>query len=258
MDLVELAPSQADIVDGRSPGGANTSHTIAVDLLTRLLAGVPQTGSLDDYLTAAVEGNLLGRATVEGRRRAVRYLREVYLLDSRRVLFRALRDLWAEDPAAHAQLAGLSAYARDSVFRASGGAVLPLLPGSSVLSDDLTTAVTVAFPGAYNESTAGKVGRNTASSWTQTGHLVGRTKKVRTKIEATLPAAAYALLIGHLEGSRGQALYDTSWTCFLDTSPHDMASLADGAGRRGYLEVRNAGGVVEIGFRHLLRRQNGG
>lgn len=258
MEQVELAPPQADIVDGRSPGGANTSHTIAVDLLTRLLAGVPQTGSLEEYLTAAVEGNLLGRATVEGRRRAVRYLREVYLLDPRTVLFRALRDLWDEDPAAQPQLAGLSAYARDSVFRASGGAVLPLLPGTSVISDDLTSAVTAAFPGSYNGSTAAKIGRNTASSWTQTGHLAGRAKKVRAKIEATHPAATYALLIGHLEGSRGQALYDTPWTRFLDTSPHDMASLADGAGRRGYLEVRSAGGVVEIGFRHLLRRQNGG
>lgn len=248
---------QSDTLDGTTPGGANTSHTVAVELLTWLLAAVPASGSRADYLSAAIEANVLGRSTLEGRRRAVRYLRELYLLDPSRILFRSLRDLWDEDPSARPLLAGLSAYARDPVFRASAGAVLPTVPGELVTSDDLTRAVLAVFPDAYNASTAGKIGRNTASSWTQTGHLAGRRRKVRRLVIATPASATYAMLLGHLEGARGQALYETLWAQFLDADRYDMERLADLAARRGYLEMKSAGGVVEIGFRHLLREVPG-
>jgi len=242
-----------DIVDGRRPGGANTSHTIAIELLKRLLAAVPLEAPREAYLRAAIEANVLGRATVEGRRRAVRYLRELYLLDPSRILFRALRDLWDEDPEAQAQLAGLCAFARDSVFRASAPAVLDAPPGELVNSADLTASVQKAFPDTYNQATAAKIGRNAASSWTQTGHLEGRVTKLRQILEARPASTAYALLLGHLQGGRGQAAFNTSWTGFLDLSPFEAESQADRAGQRGYLELKNAGGVVEVGFRHLLR-----
>jgi hypothetical protein len=244
---------QTGLVAGVRPGGANTSHTIAVELLSRLLRAVPAEGSQKDYITAAIDANALARSTVEGRRRALRYLRELYVLDPTEILFRALRDLWDQDLGAQPLIAGLSAYARDSVFHASAAGVLPVAPGDVVASADLTNAVVAIFPSAYNDSTAGKIGRNTGSSWTQTGHLSGKRKKVRRRVEATPASAAYALLLGYLQGKRGQAIYDTCWTAFLDTSPHDIASLADAAARRGYLELRSGGGAVEIGFRHLLR-----
>jgi hypothetical protein len=252
-DVFEL-----DVIDGTNPGGANTSHTIAVDLLKRLLDAVPTRASRGEYLDAAIEDNVLGRATAEGRRRTVRYLRELYLLDPHRILFRALRDLWGEDADAQPLLAGLASFARDSVFRASACAVLPVEPGIGVSSEDLTEAVTTAFPGVYNVSTADKIGRNTGSSWTQSGHLVGRSRKVRRRVDLRPASAAYALLFGHLEGLRGQALFETSWTQFLGATPHDMHGLADLAARRGYLELKSSGGVVEIGFRHLLRPMEGG
>lgn len=244
---------QTEVAADARPGGANTSHTIAVELLSRLLTNVPAGAPHEDYLAAAIDENVLGRSTVEGRRRAVRYLRELYLLDSTKVLFRALRDLWDQDSRAQPLIAGLSAYTRDSVFRASATGLLPVLPGATVTSNDLTKAVLEVFPGAYNEGSAAKIGRNTGSSWTQTGHLSGKRHKVRRRVEATPASATYALFLGYLEGKRGQALYDTCWSAFLDASPHDMASLADAAARRGYLELRSAGGVVEIGFQYLLR-----
>jgi len=244
---------QAGITDRARPGGANTSHTIAVELLSSLLAAVPPGATRDSYLQAATEANVLARSTVEGRRRTVRYLRELYMLDTTRTLFRALRDLWDEEEPSRPLIAGLCAYARDSVFRASAGGVLPLAPGSRVSSEDLTRAVVEVFPDVYNEGTAAKIGRNTASSWTQTGHLAGRQNKVRTRVVASPASVTYALLLGHLEGRRGQSLFDTEWTGFLDTSPSEVASMTEAASRRGYLELRSAGGVVEIGFRHLLR-----
>ncbi|WNI14278.1 hypothetical protein [Actinacidiphila sp. ITFR-21] len=247
------ALARSDIVAGDRAGGANTSHTIALELLGRLLATVPGGASAGDYHRAAVDDNVLGRSTLEGRRRAFRYLRELYLLDPSRLLFRALRDLWDEDPAARPLLAGLAALARDSVFRASAAAVVPAPPGTVVSSADLARAVAAAFPGSYSGASVAKIGRNTGSSWTQTGHLRGRTGKTRVRVEARPAAAAFALLLGHVQGARGQGLFTTRWAGFLDRDAHELTALVERAGLDGYLENRSAGGVVEIGFRHLLR-----
>lgn len=235
------------------PGGTNTSHTIAVDLLTSLLNAVPAGAPKDEYRRVAVDENVLGKATVAGRNRAFRYLRELYLLDPSALLFRALRDLWDEDPGSRPLLAGLMSYARDSSFRASSAAVLPLIAGDTVSSQDLAAAVVATYPDAYSPLTANKIGRNTGSSWTQTGHLTGRAKKTRIQVEARPASAALALLLGHLEGVRGQALFATRWIAFLDSEVHHVESLAAQANARGYLELRSSGTVVEISFQHLLR-----
>ena len=58
-----------------------------------------------------------------------------------------------------------------TVFRASASAILQSDPGDEITSSDLSTAVGEVFPSAYNDATLAKIGRNTASSWEQTGHL---------------------------------------------------------------------------------------
>jgi hypothetical protein len=235
------------------PGGTNTSHTIAVELLRGLLAAVSVQATRADYERIAVDENSLGKATYAGRARTFRYLRELYLLDPSRLLFRALRDLWDEDQAAQPLLACLAALARDSGFRASAAAVLPIAAGGRVTSDDLTAAVTAHFPGVYNAATAAKIGRNTGSSWTQSGHLAGRLDKMRVRVDARPVSATLALLLGHLQGLRGEGLFESFWLRVLDVPPAGARDLAARASRQGYLELKAAGGVTEIGFNHLLR-----
>lgn len=80
-------------------GGANSSHTILLAPLTRLLDSVDARADHEAYERAVVDDNLLGKATVESRRRTLRYLKELYLLRRDSILFRALRDLWPDDAA---------------------------------------------------------------------------------------------------------------------------------------------------------------
>src|SRR4051812_36493886 len=177
------SPQRSEIVPGDVSGGTNTSHTIGLSGLSALLDAVPAGAAHADYERAALEDNVLAKDTEEGRRRAFRYLRELYLLRSDALLFRALRDLWADDVAARPLLAGLCALARDAVFRASSAAILGARPGETLSSTDLAEAVVEHFPTSYGESTLAKIGRNTFSSWEQTGHLEGgdRASKVRTR-----------------------------------------------------------------------------
>ena len=104
-------------------GGANSSHTILLPALTRLLEVVDRDAGADAYEVAVVEDNVLGKNTTESRRRTLRYLRELYLLRPDSVLFRALRDLWTDDPRGQPLLAGLCALARDPLFRASASTI---------------------------------------------------------------------------------------------------------------------------------------
>lgn len=113
--------SAAEIVPADVSGGANTSHTILVAALRALLTEVPASGSLVDYEKAALERNVLSKGTDAARRRTLRYLKQLYLLRSDSVLFRALRDLWADDHDAQPLIAGLCALARDAVFREQWG-----------------------------------------------------------------------------------------------------------------------------------------
>lgn len=242
-------------MDGAVSGGTNTSHTVAVPALASLLAEVPSEADAADYERAVLGDNVLGKNTEGARRRTYRYLKELYLLRPDSTLFRALRDLWPDDPAGQPLLAGLCALARDSVFRASVPVILDANPGDQLTSSCLADAVEGAFPSAYSGQTLAKVGRNTFSSWEQTGHLVAvaRTEKVRRRAICTPASVAYALLLGHLEGLGGAALFDTVWARVLDQPRSHLVDLATVASQRMLIDVRNSGGVLDIGFSELLR-----
>jgi hypothetical protein len=248
-------PNGAEIASGDVSGGPNTSHTIVVASLAALLDAVPAAAPQRAYERAVLEDNALGKDTAGARRRTYRYLRELYLLRPDSLLFRALRDLWPVDPEARPLLAGLSALARDTVFRASSAAILDSGPGDLLAATDLAAAVGERFPGSYGGGTLAKIGRNTFSSWEQTGHLTSaeRAVKIRTRAAARPAALAYALLLGHAEGVRGRALFETLWARVLDQPPSQLLDLAGSASRQGMLELRATGGVVEVGFRELLR-----
>jgi hypothetical protein len=252
---VTLDPHAREIVGGDVSGGPNTSHTIVVAALAALLDAVPADAPRAAYEHAALEANVLGKDTNGARRRTFRYLRELYLLRPDSLLFRALRDLWTVDPHARPLLAGLCALARDSVFRSTSSAITSSSPGDTLQSGDLANAVAEHFPGSYNAGTLAKIGRNTFSSWEQSGHLAdaGRSMKVRTKPACQPADVAYALLLGHLEGARGHALFDTLWARVLDQPTSHLLDLAAVASQQGMVELRQAGGVIDVGFRELLR-----
>jgi hypothetical protein len=244
-----------EIIDGSNPGGATTSRSISVDSLAAVLAGCPRDAGFADYEGAAIERNLLGKQTYEGRRRAFRGLAELYGMDPKRILFRALRDLWFEDQSSQALLAGLCAFARDSTFRASGAAVLSAQPGDTVSTGQIASTLSQKFPLTYNEASLQKLARNTASSWLQAGHLVNSTAKKRVRVEATPAAMAYAMLLGHLQGLRGEALLASDWVRFLDMDLTTAQDMAEAASRSRYIEYKSGGGVIEVAFHHLLREE---
>ncbi|PPH14623.1 hypothetical protein [Rathayibacter sp. AY1F8] len=224
------------------------SHTIGIPHLIELLREVPVDAAAEQYREAVVDGNVLGRPTLAGRQRSFRHLRELYFLDPARPEFTALRRFWDIDPASHPLLAGLLAVTRDQVLRASFAAIADLPAGSSVTSGDLTAAVAAQFGNEMSDSTLGKTGRNTGACWTQTGHLVGRAKKVRTEVEVHPAAIAYAAYLGHLAGRRGLGVLDNPWSQILGIAPGRTLQALREAHTHGLLDLLVAGNVVDVSF----------
>jgi hypothetical protein len=243
------------IVRGDHPGGPSTSQTIMVSSLQRLLAELPPDAAAEAYRLAVMQDNVLAKGTTSAREWAFRQLRRFYALDPDSLLFRALRDLWSHDLPGQPLLAMLCALARDPVLRASTTVILTAEPGVLIGPSDFDAAIEAAFPGSYKENTRQTTAQKIASSWAQSGHLhaVKATKKVRARVHSTPAATTYALLLGHLEGARGQSLFDTLWAQVLDEPKSHLYDLAATASQHGLLEFRNAGGVVEVSFHQLLR-----
>ncbi len=244
-----------EIARAEVPGGASTSQTIMISSLQRLLALVPADAPTSVYRYAIIEDNVLAKQTVGARQWAYWQLKRFYRLDPSSLLFRALRDMWPEDAEGQPLLALLCALARDRVLRASAPVVMERPTGATVSGSDFESVIHDTFPGVYGDKTRRTTSGNLVSSWTQSGHLhsEGPRRRVRGRATCTPGALAYALMLGHLQGARGELLFATLWAQVLDQGISHLHDQAFSASRSGLIDFRSFGGVVEVAFRGLLR-----
>lgn len=226
--------------------GMHTSRTMMLVELTDLLAAQPATATRDTHRSAIIEQNVLGKSTNASRRLTNQRLGELYGLDLGTPVFRVLRRLWETDEAGRPLIAMMCALTRDPLLRATAAPVLSLPVGFELVRSLLLSSMREAVGPRLNDAVLDKVARNAASSWSQSGHLLGRMRKIRQRVQVTPGAAAYALWLGTLEGLRGEALLSGRWTAVLDRSGHELLPLVLQAKQLGLVHARVGGGVIEI------------
>jgi len=149
-------------------------------------------------------------------------------------------------------LALLVAFARDPLLRATARPVLRLSVGkpatTAMLDEELATRIGIRL----NPAVRNKVARNAGSTWTQSGHLAGRGKKVRTSPIVTPAVAALALLLAAVNGAHGRAAFANEFVELLDCPASRLSVLVQEAHRAGFLTFKQAGETVEIRFPELL------
>lgn len=214
--------------------------------LEAVLDAAPEAENRADYATAIIEGNCLSKATAATRRLSNQRLGELYGLDPDLTLFRVLRRLWFLDQSARPLLALLAAIARDPLLAATCPAIISLPAGAELLREPVKAALRASVGDRLNESTLEKVCRNAASSWTQSGHLEGRTFKKRRLVQASPTTVAFALYLAHAVGYRGIDLFSSGWLQLLDCDPGRARQLALETKRIGLIDLRMAGDVVEL------------
>ena len=232
--------------------GMHTSRTIMLKELDLLFEDLDQSALREVYVSAIVDKNCLGKKTVSTRKLTYQRLSELYGLDPSVPLFRILRYLWQIDENGRPLLAILTALARDPLLRMTSTPVLQMHTGEELVRQKVTQVLVESVEDRLNDNTIDKVVRNTSSSWTQSGHLTGRVRKYRQKVNPTSIVTAYALVLGYILGVRGNGLFNTLWAKVLDTPQEELVSLATDAKRLGFLDLSQAGGVVEVSFTRLF------
>lgn len=228
--------------------GTHASRTLMLAELEQLMAATSRQTDAPGYLAAIVDDNVTDKKTVATRRITGQRLRELYALDPATPIFRALRHLWDVDVEGRPLLALLCALARDALLRATASSVLALSAGDELPRQQLAQRVSEVVGNRLNESIADKAARNIASTWTQTGHLEGRVRKMRRRVEATPGSLGLALLFGHWLGLRGNRLFQSFWCTVLDSSFDKLFHVATDAKRLGLIELKRAGETIEIKF----------
>ena len=223
--------------------------------LESVLVAIPQGSEITDYRAAIIDRNILGKSTESTRQKSLRHLRELYALDEGIAIFGLLRKLYAIDPGSLPSLAMQVAWTRDPLLRATSARILESDENDVIIPSDLAAAIEVTFSGKYSELNRDKIARNALSSWSQSGHLLGRTRKVRRRLKTTPVAVTLALFLGDISGYHGAAVFSNPWCRLLDLNADRAKALGLEAHRAGLLNLRAIGDVVEISFPSLINFQ---
>ncbi|HCC55545.1 MAG TPA: hypothetical protein DEQ20_11605 [Desulfobulbaceae bacterium] len=237
-------------------GGAHTARTMMQEELGALLSYVdrPEAGKAD-YLHAIDEENCLGKRSGKTRILTYRHLVDLYSLDPAIVLYRALLFFWQRDPAGQPLLAVLCTFARDSIFRSTASFVLDSPEGATITREALEELIDAREPGRFSKATLKSTAQNINSTWTKSGHIEGRVRKIRARAVPTAGSVSYALLLGYLTGVRGESLFKTEYAKLLDCSFERAIEFAEEASRKGWIVFKRVGKVIEVLFPNLVNTQ---
>lgn len=237
-------------------GGVHTARTMMLVELRALLSFVDATNAARaDYLEAIQTANCLGKRSGKTRTLTFRHLADLYALDPSLLVFRALRFFWQRDVDGQPLLAALCAFSRDPILRATAPFILDFQEGATVTREGMEEFIDAQEPGRFSKATLKSTAQNINSSWTQSGHLAGRVRKVRARAVATPGAASLALLLGYVGGLRGESLLKSDYTRMLDCSFERTLELAEDASRRGWISLKRVGQVIEVLFPNLITAQ---
>lgn len=237
-------------------GSSLTKRTIMTNELFTLFDCVQNAdANLDEYKTAIIDANCLGKRTVKNRGYSFSYLRRSYGLSPEYLIFRAFRYLFDRDEKSRALLCLLTIYSRDLILKASAGYITGLSIGEKISKSDFEDHTDKEFPGRFGTKMLQSLVRNLLSSWTQSGHLSPDKNRVRQTADAGSGAVSFALLLGYLTGARGERLFDTEYAKLLDCSFEKAVELAEEASRKGWIVFNRIGGVIEVGFPNLINQQ---
>jgi hypothetical protein len=235
--------------------GGHMARSMMLTELKQIHESQPLSASLEDYRTAIVEMNVLGKPTQSSRQKSYRHLVELYGLDSSKPLFRTMRLLAKAEPNDLPLLAMLCVYGRDPQLRHSFKLIEALAPGTALPREEMERHLEEGFPGQLSAAMKKSLAQNVNTTWTACRHLEGRARKVRTLPRPGWAASTYAMFVGYLLGLRGEILVSSVFSRLVAAQPAQVIAHLTTAASRHILRLRNAGGVVEIDFSNLARTE---
>jgi len=213
-----------------------------------LQGALPLDAGKDAFKEAILGENILGKPTESSRVKSLYHLTELYGLDPAFLIFRTLRSLGQEAPDDFALLAMLCTYCRDPQLRHSFELISQLTEGETLPRTRMEQHFEEGFPRRFSKVMKESLSQHVNTTWTVSGHLTGRSKKVRALPTPGWAASTYAMFLGYLLDLRGEILLGSVFGRLVNARPQTLISHLSAASSRGWLRLRHAGGVVEIDF----------
>lgn len=235
-----------------SRSAGHMARSMMLPELSELLRVVAPESPSADYQRAIIDDNLLGKPTFSSREKSHRHLAHHYGLDPALTLFRLLRRFATEDPPSLPLIAATCAFCRDAQFRQSFALIKQLRSGQLLTRERMEEFLEASFPDRFSAAMKKSLAQNVITSWSQSGHLGGKTKKLRTLPQPRLGASIYAMSAGYLLGFRGQALLSSVFVDLVAPDPAFVVAHLTAASGRGWIRFRQAGGILEIDLSPLL------
>ena len=232
--------------------GGHLARSMMLPEISTVLAQLPIDAALPEIALAITADNVLAKPTNASREKSLRHLIQLYGLDPAFALFRVLRRLADEDPRCLPLMAMTCAFCRDEQLRASFELIDRLRPGQLMPRALMEQQLEDAFPGRFSPAMKKSLAQNVNTTWTESGHLSGRSKKIRAIPEPRTLASTYAMFAGYLLGLRGDLLLGSVFGRLVASDPSTITAHLSSAAARGLLRFRHGGGVMEVDFSSLL------
>jgi len=184
----------------------------------------------------------------------LRHLTELYGLDTSLANFRVMLIFWNKDKEGRELIAALCAFTRDPLLRESYKWIAKTDIGKIVTREDIENKLAETYPNRFSPASLKSIAQNLNGTWTRTGHLHGKVRKIRQRIIPTPAATAYALYLSYLCGARGESMFHSDFCKVLDASPSDLIEKAEAASRRGWIVVKRLGKIIEVLFPNLINK----
>jgi hypothetical protein len=232
--------------------GGHSSRSMMLNEMRLLVSSLPLTVSIPDFAKAIVDENILEKPTLSSRKKSLSHLIELYGLDQSKALFRVFWDFAHADGDSLPQLCVVCAYARDPQLRYSFELVRNLRQGEVLSRMDMEQHLENGFPNRFSPAMKKSMAQNVNTSWTFSGHLEGKVKKIRQLTEPRPVSAAYAMFVGYVTGLRGTLLLDSVYASLVSSSRSQLQAALSLASAKGLLSLKQAAGIVEFDFSNLL------
>jgi hypothetical protein len=246
-----IIPEKTDALESfgfKFTGSAHISKTMMLNEITTLLINLHENTSREQYRSAIVSDNILSKATQSNRNETYKKLRSFYALDEKVPLFCIFRELALFDPESIPLLSVLIAWARDPLLRASTPAIFEVVEGGEVSTSSILEALLRVYPDQYSHESITTTASHIATSWTQSGHIVGKQKRIRKRVIAKPAQITLALVLGYVSGNHGDNVFKSSFCKLLDLNPVEAKSLALQAHRANLINLKAIGPIVEVTF----------
>ena len=149
-------------------------------------------------------------------------------------------------------MALLVALARDPLLRDTAPTVIEGPVGGALQRPVFEAALREKHAERFSPNTLRTLAQNCASTWTQSGHLRGPSKKVRERITPAPQAVTLAALLATICGFGGPAILSSAWIRVLDLTPDQALDCLRRAEGLGLARVRIAGDITEISIRRQM------